>query len=122
MKRALKLIAALLLAASLLCTAALADIGPKPSVRIAFEGPLRRRALLGHTAQPRGRALAGARAYDGTNPNYGEAGEEIWRQFVDYRDPDGYYFLQELWLCLGNGRLDWTYFAPEDFKVLLYSR
>ena len=36
MKRAIKLIAALLLAASLLCTAALADIGPKPSVRIAF--------------------------------------------------------------------------------------
>lgn len=39
---------------------------------------------------------------------------------MEYRDPDGYYFLQELWLCSENGRLDWTYFAPEDFKVLLY--
>ena len=39
---------------------------------------------------------------------------------MDYQDPDGYYFLQELWLCSENGRLDWTYFAPEDFKVLLY--
>lgn len=120
MKRAIKLIAALLLAASLLCTAALADIGPKPSVRIAFEGLSGGAPCWGTLLSREGERWPGARAYDGTNPNYGEAGEEIWRQFVDYQDPDGYYFLQELWLCSENGRLDWTYFAPEDFKVLLY--
>ena len=120
MKRALKLIAALLLAASLLCTAALADMGPKPSVRISFEGLSGGAPCWGTLLSREGERWPGARAYDGTNPNYGEAGEEIWRQFVEYRDPDGYYFLQELWLCSENGRLDWTYFAPEDFKVLLY--
>lgn len=120
MKRAIKLIAALLLAASLLCTAALADMGPKPSVRISFEGLSGGAPCWGTLLSREGERWPGARAYDGTNPNYGEAGEEIWRQFVDYQDPDGYYFLQELWLCSENERLDWTYFAPEDFKVLLY--
>ncbi|MBQ8670486.1 MAG: hypothetical protein IJ508_04500, partial [Oscillospiraceae bacterium] len=34
-------------------------------------------------------------------------------------DPDGYYFLQWFWDC-SEGQLDWTYYPPSDFKILLY--
>ena len=62
MKRALKLIAALLLAASLLCTAALADMGPKPSVRISFEGLSGGAPCWGTLLNREGERWPGARA------------------------------------------------------------
>ena len=118
MKRILTLAVTLLFAA-LLPTAAFADMGPKPSVRISIEGLDPYTACYG-TLLSEKPSTGPATAYDGTNQYLGMNDEAIWRAFVDYSDPDGYNFLQELWLCSENGRLDWTYFAPEDFKVLLY--
>ena len=51
---------------------------------------------------------------------YEEGEEEIWQAFVDYQDPDGFYFLQEIWDCSEAGLLDWTYYPPGTFKILLY--
>ena len=46
--------------------------------------------------------------------------EATWRAFVDYTDPDGYYFLQEGWQVSDTEELAWTYYPPNRFKVLLY--
>lgn len=118
MKRIAAIIACLLMLA-LLPTAALADMGPKPSVRIGIEG-LDPDAPCWGTLLSEEASTGPSRAYDGENARVGEAGEDVWRAFVDYEDPDGYYFLQELWPCSEEGQLWWTYYPPEDFKLLLY--
>ncbi|MGN1052578.1 MAG: hypothetical protein ACI4SH_04220, partial [Candidatus Scatosoma sp.] len=62
-------------------------------------------------------------AWNGTEENkYVPQGvpEEIWRAFVDYVDTDGYYFLQEVWRVDGTKTLNWTYYPPQNFKILLF--
>ena len=118
MKRIAAIIACLLMLA-LLPTAAFADMGPKPSVRIGIEGLDPDEPCWG-TLLSEEASTGPSRAYDGENARVGEAGEDVWRAFVDYEDPDGYYFLQELWLCSEDGQLWWTYYPPEEFKLLLY--
>ena len=118
MKRIAAIIACLLMLA-LLPTAALADMGPKPSVRIGIEGLDPDEPCWG-TLLSEEASTGPSRAYDGENARVGEAGEDVWRAFVDYADPDGYYFLQELWPCSEDGQLWWTYYPPEEFKLLLY--
>ena len=118
MKRIAAIIACLLMLA-LLPTAAFADMGPKPSVRIGIEGLDPDEPCWG-TLLSEEASTGPLRAYDGENARGGEAGEDVWRAFVDYEDPDGYYFLQELWPCSEDGQLWWTYYPPEEFKLLLY--
>ena len=96
-----------------------ADMGPKPSVRIGIEG-LDPDEPCWVTLLSEEASTGPSRAYDGENARVGEAGEDVWRAFVDYEDPDGYYFLQELWPCSEDGQLWWTYYPPEEFKLLLY--
>ncbi|MBS7324798.1 MAG: hypothetical protein KIG21_05370, partial [Angelakisella sp.] len=44
-----------------------------------------------------------------------------WQKFVDYKDPDGYYFLEDLFeQCHGDDEASWHYYPPERFKLLLY--
>ena len=118
MKRIAAIIACLLMLA-LLPTAAFADMGPKPSVRIGIEGLDPDEPCWG-TLLSEEASTGPSRAYDGENARVGEAGEDVWRAFVDYEAPDGYYFLQELWPCSEDGQLWWTYYPPEEFKLLLY--
>ena len=117
------------LLAFLLCAALLyampvtvfADVGPKPSVRVTFqnlpEGPVYG-TLLSKT-----RSTGPASAWDGDPEHaYIQPGAEdssVWQAFVDYHDPDGYYFLQWYWDCAAEP-LEWTYYPPSDFKILLY--
>lgn len=97
-----------------------ADSGPKPSVRIRFQNmgdELCYGTLLSKTD-----STGPASAWDG-NPEhayYDDLDEEIWQAFVDYEDADGYYFLQEGWLCSESKQLNWTYYPPSSFKILLY--
>lgn len=44
----------------------------------------------------------------------------IWLTFVEFEDPDGYYYLQEHYELKGNDTFTWGYYPPESFKVLLY--
>ena len=98
-----------------------ADMGPKPSVRIALEG-LPRETCYG-TLLSQHPSTGPASAWDGTPEGRyanGPGGQEIWEQFIRYHDTDGYYFLQEWWDCTENCRLDWAYYPPSPFKILLY--
>ena len=113
----------LLLCLALVCglaPAAYADIGPKPSVHITFENmddTLCYATLLSKT-----KSTGPSSVWDGDEDhiyNY-NLDLEIWRAFVEYEDPDGYYFLQEGWQVNETKSFAWTYYPPSSFKVLLY--
>lgn len=117
-----KFVSCIIAAVILLCAfgvSAFADTGPKPSVRIKFEN-LSTNECWG-TLLSAEASTGPASAWDGTpgreqfNDN-----EEIWRAFEEYKDTDGYYFLQRFWDCGESKSLDWTYYPPDDFKILLY--
>ncbi|MCR4719432.1 MAG: hypothetical protein K5768_07370 [Firmicutes bacterium] len=45
---------------------------------------------------------------------------DIWQAFIDYQDTDGFHFLQ-YWINLKKSeRIEWKYWAPNRFKILLY--
>ena len=97
-----------------------ADIGPKPSVHINFMdiGD----ELCYGTLLSKVKSTGPSYVWDG-NPDYMRLGNldiETWQVFVDYEDEDGFYFLQESWICSDSESLDWTYYPPAEFKVLLY--
>lgn len=99
-----------------------ADMGPKPSVRIEFTG-IEGETYYGTLLSLRD-STGPASAWNG-NPDYahyhpGEDGYDIWLKFVEYQDTDGYFFLQWLWDCSENNQLNWTYYPPTSFKILLY--
>ena len=99
-----------------------ADMGPKPSVRIEFTG-IEGETYYGTLLSLRD-STGPASAWNG-NPDYahyhpGDEGYDIWLKFVEYQDTDGYYFLQEWWDCSETNQLNWTYFPPTPFKILLY--
>ena len=97
-----------------------ADTGPKPSVRINFEN-MGEEVCYG-TLLSKTDSTGPSSAWDG-NPehiyNY-DLDMDIWQAFVDYEDADGYFFLQEGWLCSESKELNWTYYPPSSFKILLY--
>ena len=116
-----RLFCVLLAAALLLMPVAVhADTGPKPSVQIkleGFEAPCYGTLL---SAEPGNGPWS---VWDGGEiPEYileRDEGKEVWQAFADYRDADGFCFLQEWWDC-SEGAFAWTYYPPEVFKVLLY--
>lgn len=97
-----------------------ADIGPKPSVNVVFDG------IEGETYYAtllsKRESTGPATAYPKANARYysGKDGYEIWKKFVEYEDSDGYYFLQEFWECSEENAFRWGYFPPSPFKILLY--
>lgn len=97
-----------------------ADVGPKPSVRIQFKNM--GDDLCYGTLLSREKHAGPARVWDGTarnEPLY-DLDRSVWKAFVDYKDPDGYYFLQRSWTVSETGEIAWTYYPPENFKILLY--
>ena len=97
-----------------------ADTGPKPSVRIQFKNM--GDDLCYGTLLSKEKRTGPARVWDGTarNEQLYDLDRNIWKAFVDYKDPDGYYFLQRGWTVSETGEIAWTYYPPEDFKILLY--
>lgn len=105
---------------------AYADMGPKPSVRITFEG-LGDELCYG-TLLSKNKSTGPASVYNGEpdyavhsgNYDWTELDYETWKAFVEYKDTDGYYFLQEGWQVNETKSLAWTYYPPSSFKILLY--
>lgn len=50
----------------------------------------------------------------------GDVEKEIWQKFVDYKDKNGYYFLQYFEKCSKTDEFTWGYYPPDKFKILLY--
>lgn len=113
--------AAALLFLLLFSIPARADIGPKPSVLISLEGldgePCYG-TLLSKTENSGPYQHLDTGAYARYEP--GDKDYEIYQKFVEYQDADGFYYLQFLDECTETGGINWDYFPPVDFKVLLY--
>ena len=120
MKRYLSFIICFIVLFSLPLTA-FADIGPKPSVRITFEGVESGTEYYGTLLSER-KTTGPSSAWDGIegHQQHYNYSREIWQVFADYTDVDGYYFLQEAWDCTDTNQLNWTYYPPSPFKILLY--
>lgn len=93
-----------------------ADTGPKPSVVVNFSGISDETYYATLLSEEKS-----------TGPwNYGEeyydylGDEEVFWKFSDYEDADGYYFLGFMDDCTDDNSLEWGYYPPERFKVLLY--
>lgn len=105
-----------------------ADMGPKASVRILFENM--GDELCYGTLLSKNPSTGPASVWDGSeedarhNENerysYATLDYATWKAFVDYEDSDGYYFLQEGWKISENKKIEWTYYPPGSFKILLY--
>ena len=110
----------LIFAVTALPITAKADMGPKPSVRIQFKNMSD--DLCYGTLLSKEKCTGPAQVWDGTarNEQLYDLDRNIWKAFVDYKDPDGYYFLQRGWTVSETGEIAWTYYPPEDFKILLY--
>lgn len=98
-----------------------ADTGPKPSVHVTFENmgdELCYGTLLSKTP-----STGPAEAWDGTEDGkyfFNGADETVWRAFVEFKDEDGFYFLQWFWRTDEKKTLNWRYYPPQTFKILLY--
>lgn len=126
-KRVLFMALCVLLLTMLLPVTASADIGPKPSVRITFEN-LGDEPCYG-TLLSQDDENGPWMAWDGTeedaayqeNPSEElEMEYESGNAFAKYPDTDGYYYLQRSWCISETGEIDWTYYPPDSFKILLY--
>ena len=106
--------------AMLLSVTVSADLGPKPSVCVSFENmgdELCYGTLLSETD-----STGWHFAWDGDEKhiNNDDLDLNIWRAFAEYKDEDGYYFLQQGWNVSETKEIDWTYLPPDTFKILLY--
>ena len=127
MRKSLCFILACVLLCALMPVNVNADIGPKPSVTVRFSG-INGQQCYG-TLLSSDQCVLMSEAWDGNEENARHAGvegsysttpEEIWRAFVDYKDPDGFYYLQETWNCGKTNAIEWVNVPPSVFKVLLY--
>ena len=120
LRKMISLLICMILIISLPVTAK-ADIGPKPSVRITFTG-IEGETYYGTLLSER-RSTGPATAWNGYEDYRDwkpENEKPIWEKFISYEDTDGYYFLQEWWDCSETNQLNWTYYPPNPFKILLY--
>lgn len=132
MREKIKRLRSLLLSAviffGLIPISAKADVGPKPSIHISFEG-LGDELCYG-TLLSKNDSTGPSSAWDGIDAHaqhneneeysYADLDYLTWKAFVEYKDPDGYYFLQEGWQVNATKELAWTYYPPTSFKILLY--
>ena len=101
---------------------AFADTGPKPSVVVTFQGLKQKGCYVTLLAQEE--STGPYSAYNAVRDNkYIEDGvpPQIWQKFVDYKDADGYHFLQFCQKLGDDGVFTWGYHPPQKFKILLYS-
>ena len=109
--------AVLLFAVSI--SVALADTGPKPAVSVNVKnlgGATCYATLLSEREQ------YGPYCTTEIEKRWDEMRAEtaVWEAFAAYKDPAGFFFLQELWDLRYVPKYAWEYHPPRIFKVLLY--
>lgn len=122
LKKVLAWVCAFMMILVLLPSAGYADVGPKPSVVIDFQGLEKERYYVTLLSEvPDTGPYSAIDAHPG-NQRYheGDADYGIWKAFAAYQDPDGYYFLQYFKDCTGTSRFSWGYYPPPKFKILIY--
>lgn len=118
-KRIFAWLLALCLLLPVLAVTAYADCGPKPSTTITVHTGGGERAVLTLLSEKENSGPYGKVEANGEPPEYQRLNaveEEAWYVFRDYADPDGFFFLGEVW----DSRVDWGYTPPEVFKIAVY--
>ena len=97
-----------------------ADMGPKASVRVTFENlsdELCYATLLSDDPSTGPNSV-----WDGIEGHecMGGIDPDIWKAFAEYKDSDGFYYLQINWEISKTKEIAWTYYPPNTFKILLY--
>jgi len=110
----------ILVLTTLLSVAVNADMGPKASVRVNFENmgdELCYGTLLSDDPSTGPNSV-----WDGIDGHecLGGLDPDIWRAFAEYKDSDGFYYLQINWEISKTKEIAWTYYPPNTFKILLY--
>lgn len=110
-------------------TAASADMGPKPSVVIDFNGLSGETyyATLLSSVESTG-PFSALSFHERDDPGIDDRefyiGEDsdypVFLKIIEYTDADGYFFLQYFQNCSETHRFSWTYYPPANFKILLY--
>lgn len=97
-----------------------ADTGPKPSVHVTLENleDVTCYATLLSSTESTGPASVWDGEEDHIYSNFENM--DVLRAFADYKDPDGFYFLQWAWEVTESKEFTWGYYPPDTFKVLLY--
>jgi len=102
-----------------------ADMGPKPSVNIDFvgiENQIYYITLLSEE-QSTGPHYFSTKPIDENNylvREHKEEGIDAWQAFRNYKDVDGFYFINYFQRCNEQNTFNWTYYPPSTFKVLIY--
>ena len=101
---------------------AYADTGPKPSIVVTFQNLKQKNCYVTLLAKEESTGPHSVYSPSAGNKYISdEDAPEVWRKFVDYKDTDGFHFLQ-FYQKLGNdGVFKWGYYPPQKFKILLYS-
>lgn len=122
MKKTAFILLCLLIMATIFPLVASADIGPKPSIVVDFDGLDGKTYYV--TLLSSVKSTGPHSTLDGNEsyPRYGEGDDnyEVFLKFVEYQDADGYYFLQFFQDCTETHQFSWTYYPPREFKLLLY--
>lgn len=123
MKRACSISICTIFLIVILHMSALADMGPKPSVTINFDGI--NESTYYATLLSEEVSTGPYTAITSDTENYaqyqkGDDDYEVFLKFVQYEDINGFYFLQFFEDCTMTDQLRWTYYPPEKFKILLY--
>ena len=119
MKKTVLIILCVIMLGLVFPSSAQADFGPKPSVVIDFhglDGEIYYATLLAREKS------TGPWSNTGEYLRYKEGDKdfEIFKKFAAYKDADGFYFLQFFEECSETNQFIWSYFPPQEFKVLLY--
>lgn len=100
---------------------AFADTGPKPSVVITFQNLKQQNCYVTLLAEEE--STGPYSVYNSSKGNKyisDDISPQIWQKFVDYKDADGYHFLQFCQKLGSDGVFKWGYHPPQKFKILLY--
>ena len=102
-----------------------ADIGPKASVTVKFRGFEGREYYA--TLLSRESRWGPYSVFDGDENSYyysetrgDPQARAAFMKFVEYRDADGFCFLQFMQECSQTHAFGWGYYPPDEFKILLY--
>lgn len=97
-----------------------ADMGPKPSVKISFKGLESKKYYV--TLLSSEKVTGPYTIYDETKsviPSFTTSEQEIvFQKLVEYKSD--YYFLQYFEECSKSHSFNWSYHPPSEFKVLIY--
>ncbi len=117
MKKAAFRVLTALLFCVLLTTTAFADMGPKPSVQISIDGLAGRECYATLLSREKSTGPYSASHLDGSYLTGAE--KDAYSAFSNYEDPDGLWFLGQVFSAAG-GSFTWGYYPPDEFRVLLY--